>query len=62
MSLDSTGKCAACYQSYLNATTGVCTAPTSLITYARLYNVDSTVKACANGYYLSSTTVCSAIS
>ena len=62
MSMDSTGKCAACYQCFINSTTGVCTAPTALINYARLYNADSTIMGCASGYYPSTTLVCTAIS
>ncbi len=61
MSVDTTGKCSLCFQSYLDSTKGLCTVPNVLVSNARSYNSDSTVKQCINGYYISSSIVCSQI-
>ncbi len=62
MSLGSDGKCVACHQSYFDATKGVCTVPTKLIDFVRIYETDTTVKECKDGYLKSSTSACAAIS
>jgi hypothetical protein len=54
-----TNKCAACYQSYIDAN-GVCTAPTTAIVNAFTYTNATTVARCNDGYQLASN-ACTAI-
>lgn len=47
-----TTKCASCYQSYSDSTSGVCTAPTTAIANAFNYSSATTVLRCNDNYQL----------